>query len=318
MSRNGASLADWQDIYNGVNERRKAVMNWLSPADLVPVLQSKNHVTHGDIAAFGTALVNKIPAGSFCDPYTPLTFYTWNTAYDTGSEPNGINSLNMYKYVHEFGSVPAFGSPLAGSGWFLDWIDDALGYMTKCAAGWTTIHETGGNPSVTQYWSKLDWNTYGAPGVPANAVYDYIAGEWIPGLTINTFSELWDYAVQNLHVTQNAGTTEVSIGAGTHGCDIRFSNWTLPHPGVIPADLTFYYSAFGDNVGYAPTNYTQGNVQVHGYGTITKQNASSASRLMVGWDSSVIPSSPPAAGYSKVEYLQNFYAVWDFAPYFQY
>ena len=304
MSRNGSSLADWQDIYDGVNERRKATMFWdgYSPA-LLPVVQSKNHITHSDAA-------NLVPGGSFCDPSTPLTFQTWNTQYDTGSEPNGINSLNMYKYVHEFGSAPVVGSPLSGSGWFLDWIDDALGYMTKAAGI--------GSTSVTQYWSKLDWNTYGAPGVPANAVYDYIAGEWIPGLTVNTFSELWDYAVQNLYVTQNAGTTEVSIGAGTHGCDIRFSNWTLPHPGVIPADLTFYYSAFGDNVGYAPTNYTQGNMQVHGYGTITKQNASSASQLMVGWDSSVIPSSPPAAGYSKVEYLQNFYAVLDFAPYFQY
>lgn len=301
MSRDGALLTDWQDIYNGVNERRKATMFWdgYSPA-LLPVVQSKNHITHSDAA-------NLVPGGSFCDPSTPLTFQTWNTQDDTGSQPNGVNPLLIHRYVPQFGSVPVVGSYLAGSGWFLDWIDSALGYMTKAAAGPM-------NPSCVQYWSSLQWDQYGG-----GTVWDNVTGEYIFGLTISSYSDLWTYATQNLHEISGYNYIDALISTSSNTVEIRFSSWSVPHPGVIPADLTLYYSATGDNLGYTPTNYSQsGGPYVHGYATATKQNASTASPLSIGFTSSVIPDVTPLPGYYVQEELSNFYAVWDFAPYMQY
>lgn len=301
MSRNGASLADWQDIYNGVNERRKAVLNWLSPADLVPVPQSENHITNAN----ASGLVGKIPAGSFCDPSSPLTFQTWSDASDTGSQPNGVNDIEIMRYVHEYGSYPKHGYYLAGSGWFLDWIDSALGYMTKAAAALS--------PVCTQYWSNLQWNQYGG-----GVVWDGVLGDYIPGLTISSYADLWTYATQNLHEIQNYNYIDALISTTAQTVEIKYSSWQIPHPGVIPADLTLYYSATGQNLGYAPTNYQQsGGPYVHGYATRTKQAASASSPLTFGFTSSVIPSTLPAPGYYVHEELDNFYAVWDFGPYFQ-
>ena len=318
MSRNGSSLADWQDIYNGVNERRKATMfrDGYSPA-LLPVVQSKNHITHSDAA-------NLVPVGSFCDPSTPLTFQTWSDASDTGSQPNGVNDLQINRYVPEFGSLPGIndlgywpegmGGYLAGSGWFLDWIDDALGVMTKAASAFQ-------QPMVKQYRSILQWEPYGTYDQPPGSVWDGVTGEYIPGLTISSYADLWTYAVQHLHeeVTDYWGWVGATIGTSNDTVEIWFSSWDVPHPGVIPADLTLYYSATGDNLGYTPTNYSQsGGPYVHGYATATKQNASAASPLSIGFTSSVIPNTTPAPGYYVREELSNFYAVWDFSPYFQY
>lgn len=299
MSRNGSSLADWQDIYNGVNERRKATMFWdgYSPA-LLPVVQSKNHITHSDAA-------NLVPGGSFCDPSTPLTFQTWNTQDDTGSQPNGVNDLEIMRYVHEYGSYPKAGYYLAGSGWFLDWIDDALGCMTKAASALT--------PSCVQYWSSLQWDEYGG-----GTVWDAVTGETIPGLVISSYADLWTYATQHLHEIQNYQYIDALISTTAQTVEIKFSSWSVPHPGVIPADLTLYYSATGDNLGYTPTNYSQsGGPYVHGYATRTKQTASASYPLSIGFTSSVIPSTLPAPGYYVQEELSNFYAVWNFAPYLQ-
>ena len=311
MSRNGALLADWQDIYNGVNERRKAVMNWLSPASLLPVPFSENHITHND----ASGLIDKIPVGRFCDPSTPLTFQTWNTQDDTGSAPNGVNSLysgnvsppEICRYVPQFGSYPKAGYYLAGSGWFLDWIDSAIGYMTKAAAGPM-------NPSCVQYWSSLQWDQYGG-----GTVWDNVTGEYIFGLTISSYADLWTYATQNLHEISGYHYIDALISTTGQTVEIKFSSWNVPHPGVIPADLALYYSATGDNLGYTPTSYQQsGGPYVHGYATRTKQAASAASPLSIGFTSSVIPSTLPAPGYYVQEELSNFYAVWDFAPYMQY
>ena len=308
MSRSGALLSDWQDIYNGVNERRKAVMNWLGPGDLLPVVQSKNHITHSD----ASGIVGKIPVGSFCDPSTPLTFQTWNTQDDTGSQPNGINSLyfgnsspEICRLVPEYGSYPGAGSLLSGSGWFLDWIDDALGEMTVAASALT--------PSCVQYWSSLQWDTV------TGAVWDAVTGETIPGLVISSYADLWTYATQNLHEIPGYHYIDALVSTTGQTVEIKFSSWNVPHPGVIPADLTLYYSATGDNLGYTPTNYAQsGGPYVHSYATATKQNASAASPLSIGFTSSVIPNTTPAPGYYVQEELSNFYAVWDFGPYFQY
>lgn len=312
MSRNGALLADWQDIYNGVNERRKAVMFGSFDGvslDLVPVVQSKDHITHTN----ASALVGKIPVGRFCDPSTPLTFQTWNTQDDTGSAPDGVTSLysrnppEICRYVPQFGSYPKAGYYLAGSGWFLDWMDDALGYMTKAAAGFFS-------PSCVQYWSSLQWDEYGA-----GTVWDNVTGETVPGLVISSYSDLWTYATQNLHEIQNHSGIDAMISTSGQSVEIKFSSWNVPHPGVIPANLTLYYSAAGDNLGYTPTSYQQsGGPYVHGYATATKSNASAASPLTFGFTSSVIPSTLPAPGYYVQETLDNFYAVWDFAPYMQY
>ena len=304
MSRNGASLADWQDIYNGVNERHKAVMFGSFDGvslDLVPVVQSKDHITHAN----ASALVGEIPVGGFCDPSTPLTFQTWNTQDDTGSAPNGVNSLEVMRYVHEYGSYPKARFYLAGSGWFLDWIDSALGYMAKAASALT--------PSCVQYWSSLQWDQYGG-----GTVWDNVTGEYIFGLTISSYVDLWTYATQNLHEIQNYHYIDALISTTTQTVEIKFSSWNVPHPGVIPADLTLYYSATGDNLGYAPTDFPSSSPAVHGYATAMKQNASAASPLSIGFTSSVIPNTTPAPGYYVREELSNFYAVWDFAPYFQY
>jgi len=317
MSRNGALLADWQDIYNGVNERRKAVMNWLSPASLLPVPFSENHITHADTGGLGVGLIDKIPVRSFCDPSTPLTFQTWDDQYDVGSQPNGVNSLyyfagndsrsSIYRYVPQFGSYPKAGYYLAGSGWFLDWIDGALGYMTKAAAGPM-------NPSCVQYWSSLQWDEYGG-----GTVWDAVTGDTIPGLVISSYVDLWTYATQNLHEIQNYHYIDALISTTTQTVEIKFSSWQVPHPGVIPADLTLYYSATGDNLGYTPTSYQQsGGPYVHGYATRTKQAASASSPLSIGFTSSVIPDVTPLPGYYVQEKLSNFYAVWDFGPYVQY
>ena len=298
MSRSGASLADWQDIYNGVNERRKATM-FFSGTPLLPVPFSENHITHND----ASGLVG-IPSG-FCDPSTPLTFQTWNTQDDTGSQPNGVNSLLIHRYVPQFGSVPVVGSYLAGSGWFLDWIGDALGYMTKAASALT--------PSCVQYWSSLQWDEYGG-----GTVWDAVTGDTIPGLVISSYADLWTYATQNLHEISGYNYIDALISTTAQTVEIKYSSWQIPHPGVIPADLTLYYSATGQNLGYTPTNYPQsGGPYVHGYATRTKQAASAASPLSIGFTSSVIPSTLPAPGYYVHEELSNLYAVWDFAPYFQ-
>lgn len=300
MSRNGASLADWQDIYNGVNERRKATM-FFSGTPLLPVPFSENHITHND----ASGLVG-IPSG-FCDPSTPLTFQTWNTQDDTGSQPNGVNSLEIMRYVHEYGSCPKAGYYLAGSGWFLDLMDDALGYMTKAAAGPM-------NPSCVQYWSSLQWDEYGG-----GTVWDAVTGDTIPGLAIFSYADLWTYATQHLHEIQDYHYIDALISTTAQTVEIKFSSWNVPHPGVIPAYLTLYYSATGQNLGYTPTNYPQsGGPYVHGYATRTKQAASAASPLSIGFTSSVIPSTLPAPGYYVHEELSNFYAVWDFTNYFQY
>lgn len=309
MSRSGASLADWQDIYNGVNERRKATMFWdgHSPA-LLPVVQSKNHITHTGAAG----LVGKIPVGSFCDPSTPLTFQTWDDESDVGSQPNGVNSLlgnaslsEICRYVPQYGSCPKHGYYLAGSGWFLDWIDDALGYMTKAAAGPM-------NPSCVRHVASLQW--YQSTG----EVWDNIIGDYVPGLVISSYSDLWNYATQNLHEISGYSYIDAQISTSQMDVNISYSSWNIPHPGVIPADLTLYYSATGQNLGYTPTNYQQsGGPYVHGYATLTKQAASAASPLSIGFTSSVIPSTLPAPGYYVHEELSNFYAVWDFAPYLQ-
>lgn len=332
MSRSGASLADWQDICNGVNERRKAVMRDTSgntdgngvswSLDLLPVPVSKNHITHND----ASNIVGKLPlnelARPFCDPSSPLTFQTWNTQDDTGSAPNGVNSLysgnvsppEICRYVPQFGSYPKAGYYLAGSGWFLDWIDDALGYMTKAA---TRIVY----PTVKLYRSNLQWEPYGTYDQPPGSVWDGVTGDWISGLTISSYADLWTYAVQHLHedVTNYWDSIWATIGTSETTVEIWFASWEIPHPGVIPANLTLYYSATGQNLGYAPTNYQQsGGPYVHGYATVTKQNASAASPLTFGFTSSVIPSTAPAPGYYVQETLDNFYAVWDFGPYVQY
>ena len=313
MSRNGASLADWQDIYNGVNERRKATM-FFSGTSLLPVPFSENHITHND----ASGLVG-IPSG-FCDPSSPLTFQTWSDASDTGSQPNGVNSLGsgspsaICRYVPQYGSYPKHGYYLAGSGWFLDWIDDALGYMTKAAARISL-------PTVTLYRANLQWEPYGTYDQPPGSVWDGVTGDWISGLTISSYADLWTYAVQHLHeeVTDYWDSIWATIGTSSNTVEIWFASWQVPHPGVIPADLTFYYSATGDNLGYTPTNYQQsGGPYVHGYATRTKQAASASYPLTFGFTSSVIPSTLPAPGDYVHEELDNFYAVWDFAPYFQY
>lgn len=312
MSRNGAYVGDWQDVYNGVNERRKATM-FFSGTQLLPVPFSENHITHND----ASGLVG-IPSG-FCDPSSPLTFQTWNTQDDTGSQPNGVNSLGsgspsaICRYVPQYGSYPKAGYYLAGAGWFLDWIDSALGYMTKAAASFS-LH------TQTRYRSYLQWYEYGTYDQPPGSVWDGVTGEYIPGLIISSYADLWDYAVQNLHQdTTNWDTLDALIGTSSDTVQIRFSSWSVPHPGVIPANLTLYYSATGDNLGYTPTNYQQsGGPYVHGYATRTKQAASASSPLSIGFTSSVIPNVTPAPGYYVQETLDNFYAVWDFAPYFQY
>lgn len=312
MSRNGALLADWQDIYNGVNERRKATM-FFSGTPLLPVPFSENHITHND----ASGLVG-IPSG-FCDPSTPLTFQTWDDESHVGSRPNGVNSLGsgspsaICRYVPQFGSVPVVGSYLAGSGWFLDWIDSALGYMTKAASRIS--------PTAKLYRAWLQLDEYGMQGRPPGSVWDGIAGEHIPGLIISSYADLWDYAVQHLHedTTSYWDTIWAEVRTSSTLVDIWFASWTIPHPGVIPADLTLYYSATGDNLGYTPTNYQQsGGPYVRGYATRTKQAASAASPLSIGFTSSVIPSTLPAPGYYVHEELSNFYAVWDFTNYFQY
>jgi len=310
MSRNGSSLADWQDIYNGVNERRKAVMRLVLPADLVPVPQSENHITRTGAAG----LVNKIPAGSFCDPSAPLTFQTWDDQYDVGSQPNGVNSLNsgsvlipeICRYVPQFGSVPVVGSYLSGSGWFLDWIDGALGYMTKAAVPYSYF-------TITRHHAYYQWDPQ------TGYVSDMVPGFPDPGVTVSSYVDLWNFAVQNIHVfpvdnwdslTGLVYTTEMSV-------QIRFCTLQIQLPCVIPADLTFYYVAMGDNLGFAPTEYAQsGGPRVRGYATVAHQNVTAP--VTFGFSSSIIPQISPLPGYTVQEELGNFYAVWDFSNYFQY
>ena len=340
MSRNGASLADWQDIYNGVNERRKAVMyysgvNSDTPGstwsiDLFPVVQSRNHITRWNLQGLGGGLLDKLPVQDFCDPSNPLTFQTWDTSDDVGSVPNGTNHLDLnvydcrdfWRYVSQLPSfygrdIPGYtgsgGGYLAGSGWLLDHIDDALGYMTKAASAFS-------NQVKTRYRSQLQWYEYGTYDIPPGSVWDGVTGDWISGLTISSYADLWTYAVQNLHLdTTYWDTISAVIGTSSNTVEIKFSSWEVPHPGVIPADLTLYYSATGDNLGYTPTNYQQsGGPYVHGYATRTQQAASAASPLTIGFTSAVIPSATPAPGYYAYEELSNFFAVWDFAPYFRF
>ena len=88
-------------------------------------------------------------------------------------------------------------------------------------------------------------------------------------------------------------------------------------PGGIHADLTVYYSSFGDNCGY-----TVNSSETHlDYSTITFQNVGPETPITIGFDASSVSTVPtmPTAGntYTKSQTLQEIHAVWDFSNYFQ-
>ena len=335
MSMNGASLADWQTITERVNERIQAMGNFgPETPDLIPVPTSKNHLTASFVSQIGNrirGMFGECWANSFwCDPTEPFAIVGpsspyWNGQYQTGNYIyNGIHWTEFqttidtraaFATLHEMGDVPLRASVLANLGPFLDGCADALALLTK-----TALKNAFGYGE--QKWAAFNW----APST--GEIFD---SNYTQVGSASTFADFYAFALANLSTWTNWTEAKASTSVYNDGSkvwlNLSFSslpifygtNWPIDTttPGGIHADLTVYYSSFGDNCGYA-VNSSETHLD---HSTLTFQNVGPETSVTIGFDASSVSTVPtmPSAGdtYTKEETLQEIHAVWDFRNYFQ-
>lgn len=336
MSMNGESLADWQTITERLNERIQAWGNfgWMLPAS-IPVPTTKNHITTAFVSQISTTIRAMFGAGwvnSFwADPDRPLVIVDpsspyWIGTYQTGNYiygatrwkefQDGIDTRAIFATLPEMGAIPLRASVLANLGTFLDMCADALAFLTK-----TSLVNACGYGE--QKWAAFNWDP--ATGEIFNTNTYALVG------SASTFADFYAFALANLSTYTNWTEAKASTSVYNNGSkvwlNLSFSslpifygtNWPIDTttPGGIHADLTVYYSSFGDNCGY-PVNSSTTHLD---YSTLTFQNVGPETPITIGFDVSSVSTVPtmPTAGntYTKEETLQEIHAVWDFSNYFQ-
>lgn len=319
MSRSGASVSDWQDIFNAVNERRQALA-YRKDLRVIPVPQLLDHLTSGPLYSAGSSsgLVHSVPL-DFCDPYSPLKFRTWSETYSSGTKPVGVNHLDINRYAHGFGDYPKRGAILANTGWFLDGMDSAIQLLTKYA-------ESHGE-ATWEYASRVAnfrWDLFN------DEVWDNQNGVRLDGLTFSGFSDFYAYAHAHAEDTNQAGDFRASVQI-TNGSDyggrynivnVRYTRLKGIVPGIIPADLTLYYSSWGDDLGFAVNSYINQQTGVETVSYSTRTYSTVTGQTVIGFSDSIFPQTPPTLDaygeYTKEERLTDVFYVYDFSNYFQY
>ena len=336
MSMNGESLADWQAITERVNERLQAMGYYIGGLVHIPVPTSKDHLTNVFVSQMGNTIKAFFGSdgylnGFWVDPDQPFAIVGpssphWNGSYQTGNyicnqrkwvpTLQEVDKRAIFATLPEVGAIPLRGSELAKLGTFLEQCQDALELLTKASlrdvAGYGEEKEAFFNwdPNTGEIFNT---NTYAQVGSAA------------------TFADFYTFALANLttytHVNSAHCKTEIYNNGTRVYLHIQFSsvpvfyygiNGAFTTPGGIHADLTVYYSSFGDNCGY-PVNSSTTHLD---YSTLTFQNVGPEPPITIGFDASSVSTVPtmPTAGnsYTKQENLYNIHALWDFAPYFQY
>lgn len=334
MSMNGESLADWQTIIEGINERIQAV-GFYHNLGLIPVPTSKDHITAAFVNQIGnlilyffgqdgwgeTPWVDPAQPWLIIDPSSP----DWDPTYQTGrfiynrrrwtQTLQEIDTRPIYATLPNCGAVPLRASVLANLGPFLDMCADALALLTKEAA-----KNAGGDLEVHR--AAFTWNPN--TGEISNSNTYALVG------TASTFADFYAFALANVTTTIETGSPQCYTSVYNNGTYIYLTLeysmsriigrglTTLTTPGGIHADLTVYYSSFGDNCGYA-VNSSETHLD---YSTLTFQNVGPETPITIGFDVSSVSAVPtmPTAGntYTKEETLRQIHAVWDFSNYFQY
>lgn len=344
MSMSGDSLADWQTIVKALNERIQAMgsFGW-SITGLIPVPTSKNHITSAFVSQvancvqlmFGEGWANPF----WCDPDRPLVITQpgdpgWSGSYQTGNYIYGptrwvpfqvypyqyigdIDTRSIYKTIPNFYSIPLRGAELAKIGDFLDWCNNSLELLTKTALNVSYINTSGASGNFR--WEQS-----------TGEIYEVNQFELIG--TASTFTDFYTFALAHLTDNTSTGlpycqcqvvndgmyiwlTLNYSGGKVLYGSGSSTDLHTTP--GGIHANITLYYSSFGDNCGY-PVNSNSTHID---YSTEIYQNVGPENTINIGFDISSISTVPtmPTSGnsYTKEESLGNLFAVWDFENYFQ-
>jgi len=319
MSRSGASASDWQDIFNAVNERRQALA-YRKDLHVIPVPQYLDHLTSGQHSSAWSSsrLVRSVPL-NFCDPYSPLKFQTWSETYSSGTKPVDVNTLDINRYAHGFGDYPKRGTILAKTGWFLDGMDSAIQLLTKYAESQALATWEYTSRVANFRWDLLN-----------DEVWDDQHGVILDGLTFSGFSDFYAYAHAHAEDINHAGDFSASVqitNASDYGgryniVNVRYTRLKGIVPGIIPADLTLYYSSWGDDLGFAVNSYIdqQTGVETVSYSTRTYSNMTG--QTVIGFSDSIFPQTPPTLDaygeYLKEERLTDVFYVYDFSNYFQY
>lgn len=347
---NGANLADWQLVYNAINERYRAIcsLSTYRNENQNPVPES-GFVPYGD--SHSRSILPNLPS-RYLDPTNPVKILTpsdsdWPYYYDstitgevvvagpwldTGSYSNIF--YNNRKYIYEYypgfhyasGHIedvfgewftsPGNGTPIANLGTFLDERFNAAHKMYKAS---TDIQES---CSDLIYRSNISWN------LTTGEVYDNVLGELLSGVTFSDYSDCYNYAYLNLHVL--AGNTFGTLGATVN---INHNDWTgdetitvyisfdrlnINPVGSITSDLTFYYETTGDNLGIPVTSseyvksYSSANFNAITYGGGAEFGFSPSAF-------SVAPTLPALNSSTTLhESLIPQFLLWDFSNYFEY
>lgn len=326
MSMNGASLADWQTIIEGINERIQAV-GFYHNLGLIPVPTSKDHITAAFVNQIGnlilyffgqdgwgeTPWVDPAQPWLIIDPSSP----DWDPTYQTGrsiyNRRRWTQTLQesdtrpIYATLPNCGAVPLRASVLAKLGPFLDMCADALALLTKEARTEAHVDLTVSRAAFT--WNQstgeiFNTNTYAQVGTAA------------------TFADFYAFALANTTTTTETGDPQCYTYIYNNGTNVslslEYSRVRIQTtPGGIHADLTLYYTSVGDNCGIA-VNTTSTHLD---FDTVSYQNVGPETPIYLGFDASSVSTAPtmPVAGfgYTKQENLYNIHALWDFSNYFQ-
>ena len=350
---NGASLADWQLVYNAANERIRAInhLRSFSRISLYPVPIEGSCASLLPYSGWADSTVS-LPGfpNTYLDPTQPVRVITpadsdWPYYFDpevTGEvvrpgpvliTESALPSTNPYNpQIHILEYLPSYsfnhvpdiqvsperGTPISNMGPFLDYRLAAAHKMHKLS---TSIMDSGENSVM--YQSNIAWN------LVTGEVYDDVIDEVLPGVTFSSYSDCYAYAYSNLH--QSALNTFGSFGASI--IVIHEDNWTgdetihvniwfpvfrIAPPGSVTADMTIYYETDGDNLGIPVTS----SDRVKSYSSAQFTGLTLGDYASFGFPSSAFANAPslPTLGnsYSVHESIYPLFILWDFAPYFQY
>ena len=333
MSMNGASLADWQTITEGINERIQAV--WFDYAiGLLPVPSSKDHITAAFVNQIGNLILSFFGQDGWVetpwvDPDQPLVIIDpsspyWDPTYQTGRAIYNrrrwtptlqeIDTRPIYATLPECGSVPLRASVLANLGPFLDMCADALALLTKEAAA---------NPVGPLEVSRAAFSWDPITGEIRNTNTYALVG------SASTFADFYAFALANVTTTTETGDPQCITNIYNNGSlvflRLEYSSGriigrtftTQTTPGGIRADMTVYYKSTGDDCGI-PVNTTSTHLD---FSTVSHSNVGPETPISIGFDASNVSTVPtmPTAGnsYTRQENLSILSAVWDFSNYFQ-
>ena len=348
---NGASLADWQLVYNAANERILAInhLRSYSRDNLYPVPIEGSCTSRLPYSGWADSTASRpLLPDRYLDPTNPVRVITpaddvWRYyyGYSTGvsvrpgpvltTEPS-LPSTNPYTpSIHILEYLPSYsirhspsieispqrGTPIANMGPYLEARLDAAHKMHKLATDiWSS-----GDGSV-QYMSRISWD------LVTGEVYDHVLEEVLSGVTFANYSECYAYAYTHLHESPlnlyNSFGANISVNhndwSGNETIDIyiKFCVLHISAPGSVTADMTIYYETEGDNLGIPVTS----SEQVRSYASTQFTGLALGDHATFGFPSSAFANAPslPTLGnsYSVHESIYPLFILWDFAPYFQY